>query len=441
MTTQKKDIGLIEAFSIGVGGMVGGGIFAVLGLTISLSHGAAPIAFAIAGLIALVTVYSYVKLSLRYPSEGGTIEFIVQGFGNGLFSALVNNLMLISYVIMLALYAFAFGSYGSAMIAGENVEWIQKALAAGVIILFTLVNMMGSLMTGKTEDVMVFIKLAILLVFVGAGFFTLDPERLAPVTWASDTAILTGGLMIFLAYEGFELIANTAADIKDPQKNLPRAYYGAVIFVILLYIAVAAVAVGNVSLGEAAKAKDYVLAVAAEPFFGKTGFTIIAIAALLSTASAINATLYGGGRVGYLIAKLGELPETFEEKIKKGYEGMIIIALMSVIFATTFDIENISIAGSTGFLIIFALVNLANFLRYKETGSNRVIPAFGFLLCSSSTVVLIGYHAIHKPQALISSAVVIGIVVLFSYLYYRIERRGTLSRYIDKRLEKKESRR
>jgi len=92
--------------------MVGGGIFAVLGLTIDLAKGAAPIAFMVAGVIALITAYSYVKLSLRYPSEGGSIEFIVQAFGNGRFSSVINNLLLISYVIMLALYAYAFGSYG-----------------------------------------------------------------------------------------------------------------------------------------------------------------------------------------------------------------------------------------------------------------------------------------------------------------------------------------
>ncbi len=432
-----KSIGLLEAFSIGVGGMVGGGIFAVLGLTIDLSHGAAPLAFAIAGLIALVTVYSYVKLSLRYPSEGGTIEFIVQGFGNTLFSALVNNLLLFSYIVMLALYAFAFGSYGSALLNGSDLPWIHKLLAAGVIALFTVVNLMGSFMTGKTEDVMVIIKLAILLLFVGVGFTSIDVTRLEPQTWSSMTSVITGGLMIFLAYEGFELIANTAKDIENPEKNLPRAFYSAVIFVILLYIGVSAVAVGNVTLSEAAKAKDYVLAVAAEPSFGKTGFTVIAVAALLSTASAINATLYGGGRVGYLVAKLGQLPKTFANKIKKGYEGMIIIALFSIIFATSFDIENISIAGSSGFLIIFALVNLSNLKLYKETNSNRYIPALGFILCTAATIVLIGYNAIHNPHALMSSMLIIILVGLFSYLYYKIEDRKGLSEFIDKDLEKK----
>ncbi len=434
--TDKK-IGFIEAFSIGVGGMVGGGIFAVLGLTIVLSKGGAPIAFAIAGFIALVTVYSYVKLSLRYPGEGGTIEFIVQAFGNGLFSSLVNTLMLISYVIMLALYAYAFGSYGSALILGGDVDWLHKSLAAGVIIVFTIINLSGAFMTGKTEDIMVFVKLTILLIFAGAGFLTINWHHMAVDQWMPIPSVAAGGLIIFLAYEGFELIANTARDIKQPEKNLPRAYYSAVIFVILLYITIAAVAVGNLTFKEAAVAKDYVLAKAAEPVFGQAGFILIGIAALLSTASAINATLYGGGRTSYLVAKLGELPESFEKKIKHGYEGMIIIGLLGIIFAISFDLDNISVAGSIGFLTVFSLVNIANFKLYKETGANRFIAGFGALLCITATLVLIGYNAMHSPRSLLTSGVVIVTVGLFSFFYYRLQKRDrTLSLFIDKRLER-----
>ncbi len=436
---SNRQIGFLEAFSIGVGGMVGGGIFAVLGLTIVLSKGAAPIAFAIAGLIALVTVYSYVKLSLRYPSEGGTIEFIVQAFGNGLFSSLVNTLMLISYVIMLALYAYAFGSYGSALIMGDDVQWVHKSLAAGVIVLFVLVNLLGAFMTGRAEDIMVSVKLLILLAFAGVGMLTIDPHHLSTSQWMPIPSVLTGGLMIFLAYEGFELIANTARDIKDPKKNLPRAYYASIIFVILLYIVIAAVAVGNLSFEEARTAKDYVLAKAAEPFFGKTGFILIAIAALLSTASAINSTLYGGGRTSYLIAKLGELPEIFEEKLRSGYDGMIIIALLSIIFATLFNLDNISVAGSIGFLVIFALVNFANVRLYKETGANRLIAGFGTFLCVAAVIVLVGYNALNSPESLLTSGVVILIVFLFSFFYHRFKQRETvLSLFMDKRLEREE---
>ena len=437
---KNKKIGFIEAFSIGVGGMVGGGIFAVLGLTISLAKGAAPVAFAVAGIIALVTAYSYVKLSLRYPSEGGTIEFIVQAYGNGLFASLVNTLMLISYVIMLALYAYAFGSYGAALITGGEVPWLHTALSVGVITVFTVVNLLGALLTGKAEDIMVFIKLGILLVFAGVGFITVDWQHMSPSSWESMPSVAAGGLMIFLAYEGFELIANTAGDIENPQRNLPLAYYSAVIFVIFLYIAIAIVAVGNLTLEEAQTAKDYVLASAAEPFFGKAGFVLIGIAALLSTASAINATLYGGGRTSYLIAKLGELPESFEKRIKSGYEGMVIIGLLSIIFALSFDLDNISVAGSLGFLLVFALVNFANFKLYKETASSRWVSGFAALLCIAAVLVLVGYNALHTPQSLVSSLLVILTVVLFELFYRRLRDGGLpMSSFMDKRLERVET--
>ena len=435
-----KKIGFIEAFSIGVGGMVGGGIFAVLGLTIELSKGAAPISFAIAGFIALVTVYSYVKLSLRYPSEGGTIEFMIQAYGNGLFSTVVNITMLFSYVIMLALYAYAFGTYGSALIMGHDVDWLDKALSAGVLVVFTVINLFGAFLTGKAEDIMVFIKLAVLLVFAGVGLFSVDITHMEPENWMPVPSFLAGGMIIFLAFEGFELIANTARDIKNPEKNLPLAYYSSVIFVIFLYILIAAVAIGNLSFKEAMEAKDYVLAEAAKPFFGDAGFVIIGIAALLSTASAINATIYGGGRTAYLIAKLGQIPESFERKIKYGYEGMIIIGLLSIIFATLFNINNISVAGSLGFLLVFALVNLANFKLYRETKGNRFISGLGVLLCFGAVIVLIGYNIIHSPTSLISSTLVLVAVGVFSVVYHHFgNKQQRLSAYLDKRLERDEN--
>jgi len=437
---MNKQIGFIEAFSIGVGGMVGGGIFAVLGLTIELSKGAAPIAFMIAGLIALLTAYSYVKLSLRYPSEGGTIEYIVQAFGNGLFSSFINTLMLVSYVIMLALYAYAFGSYGSALILGDTVKWLQNLLSSGVIILFTLINLLGALLTGRAETIMVFIKLTILIILCVVGFFTIDTTKLAVANWAPMSSVVTGGFMIFLAYEGFELIANTTKDIKNPKKNIPLAFYSSVIFVIILYIVIAFVTVGNVTSKEVSDSKEFILAVVAKPYFGHAGFILVAIAALLSTASAINATIYGSGRTAYLIAKFGEIPHDFQRKIKQGYEGMIIIGLLGIIFAISFNLENISVAGSLGFLIIFSLVNLANFKLSHETKANKYIALFGFLLSIGAAVVLILYNFIHNKQSLITSLIVIGVVIILSILYNYYKKHTThLSPYMDKTLEKAES--
>jgi len=319
---MKKKIGFWEAYSIGVGGMIGGGIFAVLGLTILLAKGAAPLAFLFAGIIALLTAYSYAKLSVRYPSEGGTVEFLVQGLGNNLLSAYLNTLLLASYIIMLALYAYAFGSYLSALLFHQEVELVKKAAILGVLALFTLLNFMGAYISGKSEDLLVFGKVAILLLFIIFGLLTGDFSKLSPEHYESPIKIVTGGLIIFLAYEGFELIANTAADIEDPKRNLPKAFYAAVLTTMTIYVLVAAVAVANLTYEEVERYSDFALAIAAKPFLGDAGFILIGIAALLSTSSAINATLYGGARVSYLVAKLGALPPPSPARSgKRGVRG------------------------------------------------------------------------------------------------------------------------
>jgi len=432
---REKKIGFWEAYAIGVGGMIGGGIFAVLGLTIELAKGAAPIAFLFAGLIALLTAYSYAKLSVRYPSEGGTVEFLVQAFGNTFFSAYLNVLLLASYVIMLSLYAYAFGSYASALVFGHEVALFKKGAILFVLAFFTFLNFLGAYVSGKSEDLMVFAKVAILLFFSVLGFFTGDFSKLSPEHYESLIKILTGGLIIFLAYEGFELIANTAADVEDP-KVLPKAFYAAVLTTIFVYVLVAAVAVANLTLEEVKKYSDFALAVAARPFLGDFGFTLIGIAALLSTSSAINATLYGGARVSYLVAKLGALPREFTRRLwKHGSEGLLILAVTAALFAVSFNVENISIAGSLGFLIIFAAVNYANVRLYKETGSNRWISLAAFILCLVSIAVLVGYNFQRDPHSLLSASIVLALTFIFELIY---RSRKKLERYIDPRLHRRE---
>ncbi|WP_457640198.1 APC family permease [Persephonella sp.] len=435
---MRKKIGFWEAYSIGIGGMIGGGIFAVLGLTILLAKGAAPIAFIFAGIIALITSYSYAKLSVRYPSEGGTVEFLVRAFGNNLFTAYLNTLLLASYIIMLSLYSYAFGSYASVLFFGHEIELAKKLFIAVVIGFFTVLNFLGAYISGKAEDVMVFMKVGILLLFSGLGFLTGDFSKLSPEHWESLLKIMTGGLIIFLAYEGFELIANTAQDVEDPEKTLPKAFYSAVITVILIYVLVSIVAVANLTYEQVQKYSDYALAVAAEPFLGKAGFVLIGIAALLSTASAINATLYGSARVSYLIAKFGVLPKNLAKHIwKNGTEGLLILAGLTVVFAVSFNLENISTAGSLGFLIVFAGVNLANFKLAYYTDSNRLIPLAGFILCTVSILVLI-YHSLKtQPQNLASSFVILVLTLLFE-LTYRFFTKVRLAEYMDWKLAERE---
>ncbi|MEJ2052993.1 MAG: APC family permease [Calditrichaceae bacterium] len=297
MVENKRDnIGFLAIVSIGIGGMVGGGIFAVLGLAVQLAHGGTPVAFLVAGLVALLTSYSYAKLAVAYPSEGGTVEFINQAFGGGMFTGTLNILLWISYIIMLSLYAYAFGSYGASFFSGALQPVMKHLMISGIIILLTVLNILGSKLVGGAEEWIVGFKLSILILFIAVGFWGVNKANLDPGQWTSIPHLLAGGMIIFLAYEGFELIANSAGDVKNAAKILPWAFYTSVIFVILLYILVSAVTVGNLPVDKIVAAKDYALAEAARPFLGQFGFTLIAIAALLSTASAINATLYGTSR-------------------------------------------------------------------------------------------------------------------------------------------------
>ena len=251
MPSQKdQKIGLLPAISIGIGGMVGGGIFAVLGLAVLLAKGATPLAFAFAGCITLLTSYAYIKLSLAYPDEGGTVRFINEGFGNNTFSGGLNNLLWVSYIIMLALYSSAFGSYAPNLwpITGDP-EFDAHIYTSFVILLCALINYYSVKIVGEIESIAVIIKLVILVLFVIAGFFGLASNehfgQLDPSNWETPIQIIAGGMVIFVAYEGFELIANSSPNIERPKRNIPLAYLGSVVFVILLYISISLVTVGS----------------------------------------------------------------------------------------------------------------------------------------------------------------------------------------------------
>ena len=419
MAENKRDnIGFLAIVSIGIGGMVGGGIFAVLGLAVQLAHGGTPVAFLVAGLVALLTSYSYAKLAVAYPSEGGTVEFINQAFGGGILTGALNVLLWISYIIMLSLYAYAFGSYGSSFFPEALQPIIKHLMISVIIILLTVLNILGSTLVGEAEEWIVGLKLGILILFIAVGFWGVSMTNLDPGQWTPIPDLMAGGMIIFLAYEGFELIANSAGDVKNAARILPRAFYTSVIFVILLYILVSAVTVGNLPVIKIVAAKDYALAEAARPFLGQFGFTLIAIAALLSTASGINATLYGTARVCYIIAKDGELPETLERKIwKRPIEGLLITAGLALLVANLFNLTSISLMGSAGFLLIFATVNLANAKLHNHTRSKSWFSYVGMAACFGALATLLWQRAITYPKELIVFVVLVILSILIEGIY------------------------
>ncbi len=421
---ETREVGLVGAISIGIGGMVGGGIFAVLGEAVSLAHGATAVAFLFAGLVALLTSYSYAKLSLRYQNRGGTVVFIDNAFKKNILSSSVNAMLWLSYLITISLYATAFASYAQTFFSTDATPvWIKHMLITIAIILPALINLISASFVSKSESFIVIIKVTLLILIIASGIPFIDTERISVVHWEAPLAIVTAGMIIFVAYEGFELIANAAEDIKEPKKNLPRAFYASVLFVILLYVLISLVTVGVVSEDQLMQAKDYALAIAAKPALGEIGFTIVAIAALLSTFSAINATIYGNARLGFFLAKEGVLPKILSKE-KKNIPNIdiFVITFLSLIIANTINLTEIAIIGSAGFLLIFTIVNMAALKLSPTIGANKVIVLIAIISSFAALITLLLHTYSTNPKAIWVFVIFLCTSVVFELFYGRLIR-------------------
>ncbi len=433
MENKNRSLSLIELISIGIGGMVGGGIFAVLGEAVSLAHGATPIAFAVAGVVALLSAYSYAKLSIVYKSEGGTVTFIDKAFGDNVLSGSINLMLWLSYLVTISLYATAFAFYGETFFEHKSLL-LHHGLICFAIILPAIINLISASFVGKSETIIVVIKVALLVIVIVAGANYVEPHRLSPQNYGTPLSIVVAGMIIFVAYEGFELIANSAEDAKNPKVNLPRAFYSAVLIVIALYILISIITVGSVSEEKLLDAKDYALAIAAEPSMGHIGFVLVSSAALLSTFSAINATIYGNARLGYIVAKDGQLPKSLMDEDKKSkvpFKGVLYTTFFSLILANSINLTQIAIIGSAGFLLIFFVVNVSAYKLRKEIDANKNIL---FISCTFSFLALLTLliHTYNSnPKAVIIFLGFIVISGLFELIYGRYIRKQIFGRKYD----------
>jgi amino acid transporter len=418
---KSRPIGLIAAISIGVGGMIGAGIFSILGVGTQIAGNAVYLSFLIAGAVALFCAYSYVKLGAKFPSAGGPVEFLVRGFGSGTISGGFNILLWIGYIFALALYARAFASYAVTFFPDSVSTVLLYVFLNGIVLVFVLINVVGAKAVGRSEILIVGVKLAILVMFIIMGSMFVKPELLAISQWPNSTSILFAAGILFLGYEGFGLITNTAADMKEPKKMLPKAIYLSIFLVIAVYALIAFAVVGNLATAQIIDAKDYALAAAAKPFLGNVGFTVMAVAALFSTASAINATLYGGANVSYVLAKNRQLPAQFNRRTwHNSREGLFITAALVLIFANFFQLGGIAMMGSAAFLIIYGSVNVAHLKLRQETGGNKYIILASTLLTVATLVLLIYYLARNSLTTLITLIIVLCLCFLAEIVLQRV---------------------
>jgi len=401
MTSDKKEqLGLKELVAMGVGGMVGGGIFSVLGLSVGLAGHAAPIAFAIGGVVALITGWSYARLGLSFRSDGGSFTYLEHTFIHPRIAALGGWLLLVGYISTLALYAYTFGVYGAVMLgSAADGSLMQHVLESAVLLAFLGINLYGVKAAGSTEVVIVIIKVIILMLFALAGLFYIKPDYIFPVFDRGASGVLMGAALIFVAYEGFELIPNAVNEMENP-----HAIMISILIAVVIYILVSLVAVGNLLPAEIDKYKEYALAVAAKPFLGSAGFVLIGLGALLSTASAINATLFGTARLGKVMAEDGALPHAFSVRERTRdipWASLCIITGITLVFVNLADLTAISSFASSTFLLIFASINFSALHLHKRIGINPIVPLAGIVLTIISWLVLYAYLWEHNRGSML----------------------------------------
>lgn len=419
---EKEQLEFKELLAMGVGGMVGGGIFSVLGLAVSSAGHAAPIAFALGGLVALLTGWSYARLGLIFHSAGGSFTYMEHAYCHRNIAAMGGWFLLAGYIGTLALYAYTFGVYGSVMLGGSgHGSVLQHVLATGILLVFLGLNLYSVRATGHIEDLIVIVKVIILLLFAAVGLFSVKADHLLPVLDQGTLGMVMGAALIFVAYEGFELIPNAVNDMKRPQQDLPRSIMVSILITIVIYILVSLVAVGNLFPAQIIKYKEYALAIAAKPFLGHTGFILIGLGAVLSTASAINATLFGTARLGKVMAQDEALPCVFSIKERTRdipWVSLCIISGITILFVNLSDLTDISSFASSTFLLVFSSINFSAFRLRRRINIYPSVPLTGLVLCLSSWAVLCAYLWQHNPRSLrwmIVSCLAIAVMeILFS---------------------------
>ena len=397
MTNNPKAFGLWSAVFLGIGSMVGAGIFVLLGEAGAIAGNLVWVSFIFGGIIALLSGYSLAKLASIYPSRGGIDEYLVQCYGEGIFSGSVSVLFYLSAMVAIAMVAKTFGTYASMLMGADIVMW-ANIYAIGILILFMSINLAGSSLIARSENIIVIIKLSIIILFTVVVSFYIKPELLSLKDAPPVMNIFSSIALTFFAYEGFRVITNTAEDMPNPETTMLKAMIIAIIFVMLLYIAVTFAVFGNLSLPQIIKAEDYALAEAAKPVFGKVGFTIMAIAALISTASSINANLYAVTNVTYDMARNGELPEIYKRNIWHSSEGLIVSTIILITFVLFFNLNEIAAIGSISILFIHALVHIGHFLKIKKSGASKILVALAIVTIGIAIVLALNYTSKHIPN-------------------------------------------
>ncbi len=430
---RNKSLGLPELIAIALGGMVGGGIFTILGISVSLIGNLTPIAIIIGGIIASLAAYSYVKLGLYYKDEGATYSFFKKTYPTSNFSAsAIGWFIIFGYISTMALYAYTFSSYAiSSTEFAENI-WIRKGIAIAVISLFTFINIWSVNGMGKIEDLMVYTKLVVLTVISvvlmthGTTDFNTFIENMAlDLENSKFISILIVASLTFVAFEGFQLVINAVNEMSHPEKNIPRAIYSAIILAVLIYVVIAIGALFAIPTEDIIRNKEFALASGAGSILGPIGTNLVILGAILATSSAISGTVFGSSRQMSVIAKDGFFPRVLSlRKNNIPQNAIITMAVISSLLIVVGGLELILEFGSVTFLLVSVLMAIANFKIREKTNSSTLVTVLSIIGLGIGGILILYYELTNNWQQM-AAIVVIYLLLAFGAWRFSAKKKKT----------------
>jgi amino acid transporter len=382
-----REMGVISATMIGVGAMIGAGIFVLTGIAAGEAGPALLLVFLLNGVVTAFTAMTYAELSSAIPEAGGGYLWVkhslpgINGFLSGWMSWF-------AHAVAGSLYALGFGAYFGMLLETYNIslfgfsgDHLTRFLAVAIALVFIYINYMGASETGVIANIIGFMKIAILGVFILSGIYAMynRPEfftNFHPFLPNGYGGVFMAMGLTFIAFEGYEVIAQTAEEVKDPKKNLPRAIFLSMIIVIPIYLLVAFVSIGAMQtdiptwqfLGQH---QELGLVEAARQFM-PFGTFLLLLGGVMSTMSALNATTFSSTRVSFAMGRDHNLPGIFKKvhPVKRTpYMALFITGALIIVMALGLPIEDVASASAVMFLLLFLQVNIAVIVIRKKFGS------------------------------------------------------------------------
>lgn len=379
MKVKKFDMNLLSIVSLGIGSIIGAGIFALLGQVILLAGTHTYYAFIIAGVAALFSGYSYARLAGTYHDSGGLTKYFQVAFKSKLVSGGLSIIYVLTSAVSISMMSKSFGIYITELfdIIPPTEFWIN-CFAAALIFSLAFLNMMGAGDVGKVETLFVAIKVCTLTLLIIAAAFRPEFKISHQLIHPDNMDFLRSIGITFFAYAGYGVITNATGDVENPKKTIAEGIFLTLVIVTAIYLCLTYVVINYTPSNELTDNADTAVTIVAQKLMGKWGYAIMYIAAIIAFISGINATFFSIFRINFSLSQQKILPKIYHESLwRKGTYGNLLTTAIIFIATVSFDFSDIVNLSSAAYLVSYLGVFMANWVLRKETNSSPIMILLG----------------------------------------------------------------